>query len=76
MHNYKNFSLHAEVAAINNLKKSGLNADNIVMYVVRINNKDLKKEDELIGTKMSKPCANCMNCISSNKVKKVYFSCE
>jgi len=76
MHNYKNFSLHAEVAAINNMKKSGVNADNIIMYVVRINNRDLHKENALIGTKMSKPCANCMNCISSHKVKKVYFSCE
>ena len=43
MHNYRNFSLHAEVAATNNMNKSGVNADNIIMYVVRINNRDLHK---------------------------------
>jgi deoxycytidylate deaminase len=74
MYNYKNFSLHAEVAAINNMKKNRVNAENMIMYVVRINNKDLDKENDMIGTKNSKPCMNCMKCITNHKVKKVYFT--
>ena len=73
-HTYSKFSLHAEVAALNNLKKYDLNADNLKMYVVRIDNKDLQKENDMIGTKNSKPCLNCMSCIKSHKVKAVYFS--
>jgi len=74
MYNHQNFSLHAEVAAINNMKKNRANVENMVMYVVRIDNKDLDKENNMIGTKNSKPCMNCMKCITNHKVKKVYFT--
>ena len=75
-HTYSKFSLHAEIAAINNMSKQGIFVDNIVMYVVRIDNNDLQKQNDMIQTKNSKPCANCMNCITSHKVKKVYFSSD
>ena len=73
---YKNlkFSVHAEVAAINNMKKNRVDVDNVIMYVVRINNKDLWKETDDIRTQNSKPCMNCMRCISHHNVKKVYFT--
>ena len=67
-------SLHAEVAAINNMKKNMANVDNIIMYVVRINNTDFKRDDDLIGTMNSKPCVNCMRCIEYHKIKKVFFT--
>jgi deoxycytidylate deaminase len=74
MYNYNKFSLHAEVAALNNMKKNRINVDNMIMYVVRINNNDLNKENNMIGTKNSRPCMDCMRCITSHKVNKVYFS--
>jgi len=72
---HQKFSTHAEVAAINNMKKKRVNVENMVMYVVRINNKDLKKENDQIRTQNSKPCMDCMKCITHHKVKKVYFTC-
>jgi tRNA(Arg) A34 adenosine deaminase TadA len=72
--NYNKHSIHAEVAAINNMKKSRVNVENMVMYVVRINNKDLNKENDQIRTQNSKPCMDCMKCITHHKVKKVYFT--
>jgi deoxycytidylate deaminase len=71
---YHKFSVHAEVAAINNMKKSRVNVENMTMYVVRINNKDLQKDNHKIGTQNSMPCKDCMRCICHHKVKKVYFS--
>jgi tRNA(Arg) A34 adenosine deaminase TadA len=76
-HTFSKFSLHAEVAAINNIPKQ-VSVDNIVMYVVRIDNNDLHRSNDRIKTKNSKPCVNCMNCITSHKFKfkTVYFSSD
>jgi tRNA(Arg) A34 adenosine deaminase TadA len=71
---YNKHSVHAEVAALKNMKKSRVNVENMTMYVVRINNKDLNKENSQIKTQNSKPCADCMRCICHHKVKKVYFT--
>jgi deoxycytidylate deaminase len=71
---YNKFSVHAEVAAINNMKKNRVNVESMVMYVVRINNKDLNKENDQIRTQNSKPCMDCIKCITYHKVKKVYFT--
>ena len=65
MLNYKAFNLHAEVAAIMDMKKSRDQPDNVVMYVIRLGG---------CGTKFSKPCINCERCIIENKIKRVYFS--
>jgi tRNA(Arg) A34 adenosine deaminase TadA len=73
-YHYRKSSLHAEIAAINNMKKTRVNAENVIMYVVRINNGDLYEPNESIGTKNSKPCINCQKCITNHKVKKVYFT--
>ena len=71
---YNKHSVHAEVAAIRNMKQSRIDVENMIMYVVRINNKDLHKANDQIGSQNSKPCLDCMRCISHHKVKKVYFS--
>jgi tRNA(Arg) A34 adenosine deaminase TadA len=74
MFDYNKFSVHAEVAAIKNMKKNRIDVENMVMYVVRINNNDMDKNTEDTGTKNSKPCMDCMRCIAHHKVKKVYFT--
>jgi tRNA(Arg) A34 adenosine deaminase TadA len=71
---YNKYSVHAEVAAIKNMKKNRVNVESMVMYVVRINNKDLDKDSDQIRTQNSKPCMDCMKCITHHKVKKVYFT--
>jgi tRNA(Arg) A34 adenosine deaminase TadA len=72
--NYNKYSVHAEVAAINQMNKNRTNTESMVMYVVRINNKDLDKENTEIRTMNSKPCLDCMKCITYHKLKKVYFT--
>jgi tRNA(Arg) A34 adenosine deaminase TadA len=71
---YNKLSVHAEVAAINCMLKNRTNAESMVMYVVRINNKDLDKENTETRTMNSKPCDDCMKCINHHKLKKVYFT--
>lgn len=71
----KNFSIHAEVDAINRLNKkykSKKIINNCSMYVVRIRN-GFNEEDEL---KMSKPCMGCASKINKIGIKKVYYSVD
>ena len=68
---YKNLvSVHAEVAALTNIK--GRNNDilkDCKMYVVRIGSDKLNEH-----FKYSKPCTNCQNYISKKCIKKTYYS--
>lgn len=71
----KNFSIHAEVNAINRLNKkykSKKIISNCSLYVVRIRN-GFSKEDIL---KMSKPCIGCASKINKIGIKKVYYSVD
>ena len=68
---YKNdkYSIHAEVSAINNLKKNcrqKFNTKSITMVVIRVNGQD--------DLRLSKPCENCSNIIKRNNIKLVYYS--
>jgi deoxycytidylate deaminase len=58
-------SVHAEVAAINEMKKIRNCPENVTMYVIRLGG---------CGTVNSKPCINCERSIIQNKIKRVYFS--
>ena len=58
-------SLHAEVAAINELEKIRGQPENVIMYVIRLGS---------CGTKNSKPCINCERSIIASGIKRVYFS--
>jgi deoxycytidylate deaminase len=61
-------SLHAEVAAILDMKKGRDYPRNFVtMYVIRIGT-------ENGGTKHSRPCVNCEKSIIKSGIKRVYFS--
>ena len=60
-------SQHAEIAAINDLKKNRDQPANVTMYVIRLGR---------VGTKNSKPCVNCERCIIENGINRVYFSCN
>ena len=69
-YNLASFSIHAEVAAISQLK--GRNKDILSeceLYVVRIGS---KKFDNPL--KYSKPCINCQNYISKRCIKKTFYS--
>jgi|TARA_Y100000389_G_scaffold179167_1_gene192948 tRNA(Arg) A34 adenosine deaminase TadA len=71
----KNFSIHAEVDAINRLNKkykSKKIISNCSLYVVRIRN-GFSEEDIL---KMSKPCIGCASKINKIGIKKVYYSVD
>ena len=71
----KNFSIHAEVNAINRLNKkykSKKIISNCSLYVVRIRN-GFSEEDIL---KMSKPCIGCASKINKIGIKKVYYSVD
>jgi deoxycytidylate deaminase len=64
------FSIHAEVAAISQLK--GRDKDVLSeceLYVVRIGP---QKYDNAL--KYSKPCLNCQNYITKKSIKKTYYS--
>jgi len=69
-YNLASFSIHAEVAAISQLKGRDKNilAD-CELYVVRIGP---RKYDNAL--KYSKPCANCQNYITKKCIKKTYYS--
>ena len=69
-HLNSSFSMHAEIAAITQLK--GREKDILPeceLYVVRI---APKKYDNTL--KYSKPCMNCQNYISKKCIKKIYYS--
>ena len=71
----KNFSIHAEIDAINRLNKKYKNKkiiNNCSLYVVRIRN-GFNEEDLL---KMSKPCVNCASKIKKIGIKTVYYSVD
>lgn len=70
---FTNYSIHAEVDAINNLNKKYKNKkimNNSSLYVVRIRN---GLNDCL---KMSKPCLNCAKKIMKLGIKNVYYSVD
>ena len=60
-------SLHAEVAAILDMKKGRDYPRNVTMYVIRLGS---------CGTKNSKPCINCERSIIESGIRRVYFSCN
>lgn len=60
-------SLHAEVDAINNAKKTNL-SKGCEMYIVRLRN---STKTEL---KYSKPCSNCLKLITRSRISKIYYS--
>lgn len=67
---HSTFSIHAEIAAISQLK--GKEKDILPeceLYVVRIGP---KKYDNAL--KYSKPCMNCQNYIAKKCIKKTYYS--
>lgn len=71
----KDYSIHAEIDAINRLNKkykSKKIISNCSLYVVRIRN-GLNEEDIL---KMSKPCMNCAKKINKIGIRKVYYSVD
>lgn len=66
------FSLHAEVSAIQQLKKKkkgSWHPDDLTMIVVRLGGKDGN-----FYTKLSKPCCNCEKEIRKTGIKRVFFS--
>jgi tRNA(Arg) A34 adenosine deaminase TadA len=71
---YNQYSVHAEVAAIENMNKSRVKVDSTTMYVVRINCRDMDKDNRETRTMNSRPCANCMRFISYHRIKKVYYT--
>ena len=58
-------SLHAEVAAIIDMKKNRRCPENATLYVIHLGT---------CGTKNSKPCVNCERSIIESGIKRVYFS--
>ena len=71
----KNYSIHAEIDAINKLNRKYKNKKTISkcsLYVVRIRN-GFSEEDSL---KMSKPCMKCANKIHKIGIRKVYYSVD
>jgi deoxycytidylate deaminase len=61
-------SIHAEIDAINKVKKYGDRfMSECIIIIVRLSNQD----DSL---QLSKPCCNCANYIKKNKIPKTYFS--
>ena len=71
---HNKFSVHAEVAAIKNMNMNRIKVESTTMYVVRINSKDMDKDDTETRTMNSRPCLDCMRCINHHKVKRVYFT--
>lgn len=65
--NYSNlWSIHAEIAAIKNVRKLKIDLTKCDMYVIRLSTKG-----EL---KLSKPCDNCMKKITEYNFRNVYYS--
>lgn len=64
-----NYSMHAEIVAINNAIKKKISKDILTkseLFVVRISNCNILK--------YSKPCINCQKYINKHKIKKTYYS--
>lgn len=62
-----NYSVHAEISAINNMKNK-LILNECDMYVVRI------ATNFINILKYSKPCENCKKTIMKYNLKKIYYS--
>lgn len=62
----KHSSIHAEVAALNAVRKSDLSGATI--YIARTNNRGEQR--------MSKPCNACQNALRHRGVKKVFYTIE
>jgi len=64
-----NYSMHAEIVAINNATKKKINKDILSkseLFVVRISNCNVLK--------YSKPCINCQKYINKFNIRKTYYS--
>lgn len=64
-----NYSMHAEIVAINNAIKKNISKDILnksELFVVRISNCNILK--------YSKPCINCQKYIKKFSIKKTYYS--
>lgn len=64
-----NYSMHAEIVAINNATKKRINKDILSkseLFVVRISNCNVLK--------YSKPCINCQKYINKFNIRKTYYS--
>lgn len=68
-HMCHNYSIHAEVDAINKVKKLRYLLPECEMYVVRIGTKKFKH-----CLKYSKPCESCTAAINKHGIKKIYYS--
>jgi deoxycytidylate deaminase len=66
IHLYHKFSIHAEVDALQKIKKN-LDLSNCEMYVVRIG-------PHGFPLKLSKPCEGCTKIILQSGIGKVYYS--
>jgi deoxycytidylate deaminase len=67
------YSMHAEVAAIQNLRKKNRKlwvAEDLTMIVVRIGG----RTGECCYTKLSKPCHDCQKEIKKMGIKRVFYS--
>lgn len=68
------FSMHAEVAAIQSLRKKNkrfwVNADELTMIVIRIGGTSGPE----CYIKFSKPCQNCQKEINKLGIKRVFYS--
>lgn len=62
-----NFSCHAEVAAINSVKKKDkIKLKESTLVVMRVGNDG--------NVKLSKPCEDCSTCIKKHGIKRVFYS--
>lgn len=64
----KNYSIHAEICAINNMKNKSI-FNECDMYVVRIASDTYNNI-----LKYSKPCENCKKIINKYNIRKIYYS--
>tara|TARA_Y100000389_G_scaffold128022_3_gene125406 strand:- start:1734 stop:2165 length:432 start_codon:yes stop_codon:yes gene_type:complete len=65
-------TIHAEVDALNQIKKNNIKLTSAHMYIVRIPN-----DDNYENFKMSCPCQNCQNYINKfPEINKIYFTSE
>jgi len=70
-----NYSMHAEIVAINNVIKNKYSKDILnkcELFVVRISNYTGVNNNNIL--KYSKPCFNCQKYINKFNIKKIYYS--
>lgn len=69
-----NFSIHAEINAINNFikKYDKYLLEKCELYVVRISHSNDNKNNTFL--KYSKPCINCQKIINKFNIPKIYYS--